>query len=162
MTLIKPVKGLDDDMEEGFRSIVEADPSKSLQILIALETAEDPAYPFARAFADAHPDRDVEVVLTGPSGPRMGKIHNMIEAFPRARHDRVLFSDADVRITAALLSDTARAFDAGADAVYAMPYHAFVPGPGGWLFLVAFNYSFCVPVALSYRLGKLRSFAGAW
>ncbi|MFI5344930.1 MAG: glycosyltransferase [Elusimicrobiota bacterium] len=162
MTLIKPIKGRDDAMEDGFRAIVAADPGRTLQVLIALETADDPAYPVARAFADAHPDRDIEVVLTGPSGPRMGKIHNMIEAAPRAKHRVILFSDADVRITPTLLSDTARAFDAGADAVYALPYHAFVSGPGGWLFLVAFNHSFCVPVALTYRLGKLRSFAGAW
>ena len=162
MTLIKPVKGLDDDMEEGFRSIVAADPRATLQILIALETEADPAYPFARAFADAHRDRDVSVFLTGPSGPRMGKIHNMIGALPRARHPYVLFSDADTRITPALLADTARAFRDGADAVYAMPYHAYAPGWGVWLFVVAFNHSFCVPVALTARAGKLRSFAGAW
>jgi ceramide glucosyltransferase len=162
MTLIKPIKGLDDDMEEGFRSIVAADPLKTLQVLIALETDGDPAYPVTRAFADAHPDRDISVVLTGPSGPRMGKIHNMIEALPHAKHRIVLFSDADTRITRSLLADTARAFAEGADAVYAMPYHAFVPGLGGWLFVVAFNHSFCVPVALTARAGKLRSFAGAW
>jgi ceramide glucosyltransferase len=92
----------------------------------------------------------------------MGKIHNMIEALPRARHRVILFSDADTRITPSLLADTGRAFREGADAAYAMPYHAYAPGPGGWLFMVAFNHSFCVPVALSFRLGTLRSFAGAW
>ena len=71
-------------------------------------------------------------------------------------------SDADTCLTATLLADSERAFAEGAGAVYAMPYHALLPGPGAWLFVVAFNHSFCVPVALSYRLGKLRSFAGAW
>ncbi len=162
MTLIKPIKGLDDAMEAGFRSIIAADPGKTLQVLIALETDADPAYPVARAFVDAHPDRDIEIVLAGPSGPRMGKIHNMIEAAPRAKHRVLLFSDADTSMTLPLLTDTARAFNSGADAVYAMPYHDFAPGLGVWLFVVAFNHSFCVPVALSYRAGKLNSFAGAW
>lgn len=162
MTLIKPVKGLDDAMEAGFRSIAESDPLRSLQVIVALESADDPAYPVARGFVDAHPGRDYCVVLTGPSGPRMGKIHNMIEALPRAKHRVILFSDADTRVTPSLLADTGRAFREGADAAYAMPYHARAPGLGGWLFMTAFNHSFCLPVALSFRLGKLRSFAGAW
>ena len=162
MTLIKPVRGLDDAMEASFRSIVAADPLRSLQVIIALESMEDPAYPVAYAFVAMHPDRDVTIVVTGPSGPRMGKIHNMIEALPRAKHRDVLFSDADACVTPALLADTARAFAEGADAVYAMPYHIAAPGIGGWGLMSAFNHAFCVPVALSYRFGQLRAFAGAW
>ncbi|HXT00481.1 MAG TPA: glycosyltransferase [Elusimicrobiota bacterium] len=162
MTLIKPVKGLDDAMEESFRSIVAADPLKTLQVIVALESEDDPACPVARAFAARHPDRDILVAITGPSGSRMGKVHNMIEALPRAKHDRVLFSDADTCITAPLLADAARAFDEGADAVYAMPYHAEAPGLGGLWYMIAFNHAFCVPVALTSDLGQLRAFAGAF
>lgn len=162
MTLIKPVKGLDDAMEDSFRSIVGADPLKTLQIIVALESEDDPATPVARAFAARHPDRDILVAITGPSGPRMGKIHNMIEALPRAKHDDVLFSDADTCITAPLLADAARAFAEGADAVYAMPYHAAAPGLGGLWYMIAFNHAFCVPTALSADLGQLHSFAGAF
>src|SRR6185312_10722363 len=88
--------------------------------------------------------------------------HNMIEALPRAKHGDVLFSDADTCITAPLLADAARAFADGADAVYAMPYHAAAPGLGGLWFMIAFNHAFCVPTALSEALGLLHSFAGAF
>ena len=162
MTLIKPVKGLDDAMVDSLKSIVAADPLNTLQVIVALEREDDPACPVARAFAAAHPDRDFLVAITGPSGPRMGKTHNMIEAYPRAKRDVVLFSDADTCITTPLLADTARAFAEGADAVYGLPYHGFVPGLGGLWFQIAFNHSFCVPVALSYEHGQLRAFAGAW
>lgn len=162
MTLIKPVRGLDDAMDASFRSIVAADPGKTLQLIIALESREDPAYAVAAAFAAAHPDRDVTVLLTGPAGARMGKAHNMIEAYKRARHPRVVFSDADTCITPALLAETARAFEEGADAAFCLPYHADAPGLGGWWFMVAFNHSYCVPVALAYEAGQFRSFAGAW
>ncbi|MDX6768647.1 MAG: glycosyltransferase, partial [Elusimicrobiota bacterium] len=162
MTLIKPVRGLDDAMEASFRSIVAADPLKVLQVIVALESDDDPAFPVARAFAAAHPDRDVLVLLTGPAGARMGKAHNMIEALKAAKHPRVLFSDADTSITPALLRETARAFREGADAVFGLPYHADAPGFGGWCFMVAFNHSYCVPAALAYEAGQFRSFAGAW
>ena len=75
----------------------------------------------------------------------MGKVHNMIEALPRAKNGEVLFSDADTRISAPLLADAARAFVQGADAVYAMPYHAAAPGLGGMWYMIAFNHAFCVP-----------------
>ncbi len=162
MTLIKPVRGLDDAMEASFRSLVAADPSRVLQIVVALESADDPAYPVAKAFAAAHPDRDISVLLTGPAGGRMGKAHNMIEAYKTAKHPRVLFSDADTSITPALLADTARAFREGAGAVFGLPYHVDAPGLGGWCFMVAFNHSYCVPAALAYEAGQFRSFAGAW
>lgn len=168
MTLIVPVKGLDDDMAENFASIVASDPLKTLQVLMAMESAADPAYPVAVAFARRHPDRDIEVLVTGPAGERMGKAHNMISALTRAKSRFVLFTDADTRLSRELLADAARAFGEGADAVYAMPYHAESsdaggdPRPGGWWFMIAFNHSLCVPMALSYRLGQMRSFCGAF
>lgn len=162
MTLIKAVKGLDDAMEASFRSIVEADPARALQWLIALESAEDPAYPVAKAFAAAHPDRDIAVLVTGPAGGRMGKAHNMIEAYKAAKHPVVVFSDADTCVTPALLAETARAFDEGAGAAFALPYHADAPGLGGWLYMLAFNHTYCVPAALGHATGQFRSFAGAW
>ncbi|MBI3288673.1 MAG: glycosyltransferase [Elusimicrobia bacterium] len=162
MTLIKPVKGLDDEMAASFESIVAADPLNTLQVIVAMESAEDPAFAVAGTFRDAHPGRDISVVVTGPAGARMGKAHNMIVALDSAKHRFVLFSDADTRMSAPLLADAARAFSAGADAVYAMPYHAQAVDSGGWWFMIAFNHAFCVPVALSYRVGQLRSFAGAF
>lgn len=162
MTLIKPVRGLDDGMRENFESIVASDPSGALQVLIAIETEADPAYPVARAFAAAHPARDISVVLTGPAGGRMGKIHNMIEALPRAKHERVIFSDADTRTTRALVEGTSAAFASGHDAVYAMPYHVPSAGLGGLCFWVAFNHFFAVLQALAYQAGQYHFYAGAW
>lgn len=162
MTLIKPVRGLDDGMRENFETIVASDPSRALQILIAIETRADPAYPVALAFAAAHPDRDISLVLTGPAGGRMGKIHNMIEALPRAKHERVIFSDADTRTTRDLVEETSAAFAAGHDAAYAMPYHVPGSGLGGLCFWVAFNHFFSVLQALASRAGHYHFYAGAW
>ena len=162
MTLLRPVKGLDDAIERNFDSLVESDPEGRLQILIAMESAEDPAYGPACAFAARHPGRDIEVVLTGPPGDRMGKAHNMIEAAPRAKHDLLIFSDADTRATGRLLQETSDAFRRGCDAVYGLPYHAPAGGVGGLWFMLAFNHFFCVSAALAYLFGQYRFCAGAW
>lgn len=162
MTIIKPVRGLDEEMRENFETIVAADPGGSLQILIAVETEEDPACAVARDFALAHPERDISIVLTGPAGDRMGKIHNMIEAFPKAKHRFVIFSDADTKTTQGLLAETSEAFRGGHDAVYALPCHAAARGLGGLCFTVAFNHFFGLSAALAYRLGFFHFYAGAW
>jgi ceramide glucosyltransferase len=161
-TVIKPIKGLDDGLESNLRTLLDSDTEGRLQVLFALETKDDPAYPAASAVADSYPGRDVEVLLTGPSGQRMGKIHNMIEALPKAKHPYVVFSDADVRVDRAVLVETSRLIRAGADAIYATPYADGPETPEGFLMAAAVNQSLAVWGALSYRIKKFRSFSGAW
>ena len=162
MTLIKPVRGLDDGMRENFEAIAESDPEKALQVIIALESDADPAAAVARGFAASHPDRDILVLYTGPARGRTGKAHNMIEALSKAKHARVIFSDADIRTTRGLLRGTSRAFRDGCEAVFGLPYHVYVPDLGGWMFRVAFNHNFSVAAALSHYLGLFHFASGAW
>jgi ceramide glucosyltransferase len=162
MTLIKPVRGLDDGMRENFEAIADSDPENALQVIIALESETDPAAAVARGFAASHPDRDILVLYTGPARGRIGKVHNMIEALSKARHARVIFSDADIRTTPGLLRGTSRAFRDGYEAVFGLPYHVYVPDLGGWMFRVAFNHNFSIAAALTYYLGLFRCASGAW
>lgn len=161
MTLIKPVKGLDEGLRENFEAIIASDPEGRLQVIVALEDEKDPAYAAMKDFAEAHSGR-VELVLSGPSGPRMGKVHNMAAALAKARHPYVIFSDADIRTTTELVRWTGRAFEQGMEAVFALPVHDRAPGVGGALFQIAFNHSFCLPAALSFRLTGMPFTAGAW
>ncbi|MBI4371841.1 MAG: glycosyltransferase [Elusimicrobia bacterium] len=162
MTLIRPVRGLHDGLVEALESLAAADPLKSLQVVLSVEGEGDPAYPALEAFCRAHPDRAVEIVRAGPPGARMGKIHNMIAALPRAARPFVIFSDADARISRALLADAARAFEAGADSVHSAPYYVPPRGVGEWLYAAAFNHVGALPAALSWRLGVFFSFSGAF
>lgn len=162
ITLIKPIRGLDDALERSFAAVFEADPERSLQVIVAIESPADPAWPVVERLARAHPDRDVLLLATGPSKGRMGKIHNMIEAMARAKNERVVFSDADCCPTRALLAETRRAFADGCEAVFSLPYHPPAPGLGGVLFQIAFNQSFAPGVALAAALGHMRFCAGAW
>jgi ceramide glucosyltransferase len=162
MTLIKPVRGADDGMRDNFEAIVDSDVGGALQIIIALESEADPAAAVAVTFAASHPDRDIRVLYTGPSHGRTGKTHNMIEAFEKAKHARVIFSDADIRTTPGLLRGTSRAFRDGYEAVFGVPYHVYVPDLGGWMFRVAFNHNFSIAAALCHHLGLFRFASGAW
>lgn len=162
MTLIKPVKGLDEGLDANFESIALSDPGGALQVVVAVESREDPAFEVASAFARRHPDRDILIVVTGPSGGRMGKAHNMIEALPRAVHPRVIFSDSDVETTPRLLLETSRAFERGYDAVFAVPRQRRGEGLTGVLLEIAMNHSFGITAPLGWSTIGFTHCAGAW
>ncbi|MBI4054696.1 MAG: glycosyltransferase [Elusimicrobia bacterium] len=161
-TIIKPMKEGQEQLEENLRSLIEADTENRLQVLFAIETKEDPAYPIACNVVGSYPKRDLKIVLTGPSRDRMGKIHNMIEAFPHVKHSRVVFSDADIKADRRLLVETSKNFKTGADAIYATPYVFNVDSIGQLLMAGAFNHGFSVFGALMFRLGMFQSFSGGW
>ena len=162
ITLIRPIRGLNDGIREALESIAESDIQSRLEILIAMESSDDPAYPIAIGFSQYKANRNVSIILTGPSQDRMGKIHNMIEAFPKAKTPFIVFSDADAWANPALIRETARAFGSGYDAVFALPYFADARNAAEMSFAVALNHGFSTPAALSYYLLNFPFCAGAW
>lgn len=162
MTVIRPLKGLDEGLEDNLRSLVDADPDGALELLFAIESESDPAYPVAKRVADSAPGGRARVLVTGPSGERMGKAHNMIEALRHATKDVVVFSDSDARVDRAVLVETSRAFDQGADAVAGLPDASRAKGLGDVLVCLCFNHYFDGIGILASRLGLATLFSGTW
>ena len=162
MTMIRPLKGREPGLDENLRSPIDADQERVLQTLFAIETREDPAFPVCEAIVRDYPDRDLEIVLTGPSGPRMGKAHNMIEAIKRAKYPLVVFSDSDVRAARPALLATSAAFAAGAEVASALPDGSAATGMTDALLAACFNHYFAVPAVLLYRTGRITPMAGGW
>lgn len=153
MTVIRPARGLDEGFEEGLQALADADPAGVLQIIVAMEDPEDPAFAAVEAFRAAHPGRDILALVSGPAGARMGHMHNKLAALAHAKHRFILFSDADALVSAALLADAERAFREGADAVSAAVFHAAPRREGDWWFLIAHNHCFSASAAARYRAG---------
>ncbi|MBI4346648.1 MAG: glycosyltransferase [Elusimicrobia bacterium] len=161
MTLIRPLKGLDVGLEENLRAPLDGDPEGSLECLFAVESEDDPAYAIATRVAALSPSR-ARVVVTGPSGERMGKAHNMVSALRHATRDIVVFSDSDARADRETLVETSRAFDAGAHAVSGLPDASFARGAGDVLVCLSFNHGFDLLAALAAAAGVGVFFSGAW
>lgn len=121
------------------------------QLLLAVETEDDPAHALAQRLRRDHPERDVEVVLAGEAGRRMGKQHNLAAALPRASHELLAFVDDDVELEAAVLDEGARTAGptgsgaigaSGVGAAFALPYYAGSGPLGGGLVAAYTNYAF--------------------
>src|SRR4051812_35429821 len=62
VSILKPLCGWDDDLLENLESHLALDYDGPWEILLGVRSEQDTAYPIARDFAAAHPDR-VRVVL---------------------------------------------------------------------------------------------------
>ena len=79
-TLIVPFKGVDPELEEHLRSLFEQD-YPDYELVLVVDSVEDPAYALLKREALRHPDRRATILVAGPCGPREGqKIHNQLFA----------------------------------------------------------------------------------
>jgi len=142
LSLLVPLKGaapgLRGRLERALAALRPGD-----ELLLAVETTDDPAHAVGAALRAAHPTRRVSVVLSGPSGTRMGQQHNLAAALPHATHELVAFMDDDVELEGPVLDEGARIAGApGAGAAFALPYVAGRGPLGGGIVAAYTNYAF--------------------
>jgi len=93
ITLLKPVCGLEKHLEASLRSMCRQD-YPTYQVLMSVQREDDPALPLLRRLESQYPH--VEVVVGSGEPVANGKIHNLVHAMERARHEVIVLSDSDV------------------------------------------------------------------
>jgi ceramide glucosyltransferase len=97
VTILKPLRGLDPELLENFRSFFRQD-YPEFQILFGVADAEDPAVPVVRRVLAQHPEADARLVLCAEAlGPNR-KVSNLHQMAALARHDILIVSDSDTRV----------------------------------------------------------------
>ena len=97
VTLLKPIHGLDKDLERNLHAAAELDYPR-YQLLLSVQGADDPALPLLEKLAQHYgPDR-VTVTIGDAEPCPNGKIENLVGATPHARHDVFVLSDSDVAL----------------------------------------------------------------
>lgn len=97
VTILKPVKGIDAESFENFASFCRQE-YPCYQIVFAVASPADPVIPVIERLRLEFPDVDLELVVDERiHGPNY-KVCNLINAFPRARHDIIIVCDSDIRV----------------------------------------------------------------
>jgi len=96
-SILKPLAGHDDDLEENLASHVALDYPGEWEILLGVRSAEDTAYPLAKAFAEKHPERVRLVLQEGEPGLNP-KVNQLITLTRHARHEVIALTDSNVRV----------------------------------------------------------------
>ena len=106
VTIFKPLKGLDEELEENLASFFELD-YPTYQLLFCVADASDPAAGVVRKLMAEHPERDARLVVGCPRFGRNPKVESLAAMEPYRRHAVLLISDSNVRVRASYLRETA-------------------------------------------------------
>ncbi|WP_233581275.1 bacteriohopanetetrol glucosamine biosynthesis glycosyltransferase HpnI [Acidipila sp. EB88] len=98
ISILKPVKGIDDGLRAALRTHCTQDYPAAIELLFAVHSLEDPAVPTLRALAAEFPALRIEVVATPLVLGTNGKMSNLAQLLPHARHELILISDADIAV----------------------------------------------------------------
>lgn len=98
VSILKPLCGADDELERNLTSFFRLDHAP-LQIVFGVADPADPALDLVRRLARRHPDRDVAIVVGANHDATSPKVGLMERLLPRARHDIILLSDSNVRVS---------------------------------------------------------------
>src|SRR5512136_1482606 len=97
VTILKPVKGMDAESFDNFASFCRQD-YPEFQIVFCLASPQDPAIPVIDMLRAAFPAVDIELVVDERIyGPNY-KVCNLMNAWPKAKHDIVIVCDSDIRV----------------------------------------------------------------
>ena len=106
VTILKPLKGLDEDLEANLRSFFELD-YPCFQLLFGVADPDDPAASVVRRLLREYPEADAELVVGTAQFGLNPKVENLAAMLPRRRHATILISDSNVRAHPSYLRETA-------------------------------------------------------
>ena len=98
VSVLRPLRGVDADLEENMRSLFRLD-YPAFEVILGAEEHDDPALAVARRVAAEFPHVP-SVIVSGAAAMGMNpKVNNLANLARRARHPLFLISDSNVRVT---------------------------------------------------------------
>jgi ceramide glucosyltransferase len=97
VSFLKPLCGLDRELEENLRSFFLQD-YPSFEILFTVRDAADPAAEVARRLGEEFPTVPTRLLITGPPRYLNAKVHALEAMMEAAAHDILVITDSDVRV----------------------------------------------------------------
>jgi ceramide glucosyltransferase len=107
ISVLKPLKGLDDNLFENLESFCNQD-YPVYEIILAMREISDPAYKVAVKIKEKYKDRDITVVTQWCEEGLNPKVNNLIPAYGASKYDFFLISDSNVLADKDYLRDTVK------------------------------------------------------
>lgn len=97
VSVLKPLKGLDDNLFDNCESICLQD-YPEYEIIFSLQDHNDPAYPVVKKIKDKYPDKDITILVEPCDRGLNPKVNNLIPALRIARYEHILISDSNILV----------------------------------------------------------------
>ncbi len=111
VSILKPVKGMDEESYQNFASFCTQSYSGNVQLLFAVASSDDPVITVIHQLTADFPDHDISLIVNPAiHGPNY-KVSNLINAFPKVKHDIIIVCDSDIRVSPDYLAFVTSHFD---------------------------------------------------
>jgi len=128
VSILKPLAGLDADLESNLRTFFEQE-YPAFEILFAVREPDDPAVAVVEKLRQEYPNVPSRLLITGEPPYPNAKVFSLDRMLHAAAHDLLVMSDSDIRVTPALLRTIAAEFQDPKLGVATCPYRAVAGGP---------------------------------
>ena len=106
ITIYKPLKGLDEGLEENLRSFFHLD-YPVYQLLFCVADGDDPAIPLVERLLAEFPEHDGRLIVGCPIFGLNPKVESLAAMERHRKHEIILISDSNVRVRPEYLRETA-------------------------------------------------------
>ena len=130
VSILKPLDGLDEGLETNLRTFFEQN-YECFEILFAARRDDDSGLNLARRLSLEYPGTPARFFITGDPPWPNAKVWSLELMMREARHDLLIMSDSDIRVTPEMLQVVAAEFSGARLGVATCPYRA-VAGPSFW------------------------------
>jgi ceramide glucosyltransferase len=104
VSLLKPVHGLDHEMYSAFASHCRQEYAGEVEILFGVSSLADPALIAVRQLQEEFPDHAIRIIECPELLGANGKVSNLVQMLPHARHPYVIVNDSDIVVSPHYLS----------------------------------------------------------
>ncbi len=115
VSILKPLRGTDPGMAEGFASHCRQDYDGEYEILFGVSSLDDPAAAVVQALQAEFPEQAIRLILCPDVLGPNGKVSNLTQLLPHARHDYLVINDSDIRVGARYLAQILAPFTPAQD-----------------------------------------------
>ena len=165
VTILKPLHLGEPGLSENLESFFAQDYPGPVQIVFGVHDQNDPAIQIVKALQARYPDRDTAIIADGALHGSNGKVSNLINMLPAARHDVLVLSDSDITVSPRWLRQVTDALAAPGVGLVTCLYTGEVArgGRGMWSTLSAMgtSYDFLPNVVLGISLGLAQPCMGS-
>lgn len=155
VTLLKPLHGAEPRLFDNLSTFLALDHAGPLQMLCGVQRADDPAIAVVGALRAAHPHADIDLVIDPTQHGASGKVANLINMAPAARHPVLVLSDSDIAVRPDYLTRLLDTLDAPGVGIVSCLYRGRGDGNfWSWLGAAGLTYQFIigVVVAVAHKL----------
>ncbi|SNS32845.1 ceramide glucosyltransferase [Granulicella rosea] len=110
ITLLKPVKGVDDRMYAGLVSHCLQQYTGRFEIVFGVHSLADPAVPEIARLQAEHPEVAIRLVECPQRLGTSGKVSNLVQMLPHVRYEHIIINDSDIYVGPTYLQGVARYF----------------------------------------------------